>query len=522
VNGLKVAVLAAALAAAPALAETRRVAIVAGNNAGAGTLPPLRYAESDAGKMARVLVELGEVSQDDLLLLQGRRVSDIERAIIDARDRVQKWKANPDVRTVLVFFFSGHSDGESLEVGGEKLAYARLKALLTGTGADVRVTIVDACKSGGGIREKGGKPAAPFTIRLTDTLVASGDAFITSSAADEAALESSEVMGSVFTHNFISGLRGAADVSGDKLVTLAEAYRYAYDRTVASTSLLPVGVQHPNYDYKISGQGELVLVSLQKPSAVLVVPEGSERTLVTDVVRDQVLVELPGGGVREVAVSPGSYGVRLFKEGKSWGGRITIGDGARRVVSWSELTPTTSGAVIAKKGEEVVAVVPEPLAPTTSRLLSVSAGVSRAIGVPIHGHLRLGFEFSRSHSPVLGITGAFGNGTQGNGRGLTEVAGQLRLGYRFAWEWNRLWAGIGADAVAGLYFQSQPAFNGLPEQSGAQFAGGVAPRLSGRVRIGYRVSILFDFEVQVLLTQLDGKLDVLPVPGGTLGLTFDL
>jgi hypothetical protein len=285
---------------------------------------------------------------------------------------------------------------------------------------------------------------------------------------------------------------------------------------------VPVGVQHPNYDYKISGQGELVLVSLQKPSAVLVVPEGSERTLVTDVVRDQVLVELPGGGVREVAVPPGSYAVRLFKEGKSWGGRVTIGDGARRVVSWNELTPTTSGAVIAKKGEEVVAVVPEPLAPESSRLLSVSAGVTRAIGVPIHGHVRLGFEFSRSHSPVLGLTGSFGSGTQGNGRGLTEASAQVRIGYRFAWEWNRLWGGIGADAVAGTYFQSQPAFNGLPEQGGAQFAAGVAPRVSARVRIGYRVSVLFDFEVQILLTMLDQKLDVLPVPGGTLGLTFDL
>lgn len=514
--------LAALWAAAPALAETRRVAIVAGNNAGTGTLPPLRYAESDAGKMARVLVELGEVSADDLLLLQGRKVSDIERAIADARDRVTKWKQSPDTRTVLLFFFSGHSDGESLEVGGERLAYARLKALLSGTGADVRVTIIDACKSGGGIREKGGRPAAPFTIRLTDTLVATGDAFITSSAADEAALESSEVMGSIFTHNFISGLRGAADVSGDKLVTLAEAYRYAYDRTVASTSMLPVGVQHPNYDYKISGQGELVLVSLQKPSAVLVIPEGSERTLVTDVVRDQVLVELPGGSAREVAVSPGQYGLRLFKEGKSWGGRVTIGDGARRLVRWDELTPTASGAVIARKGEEVAVVLPEPRPLADTRLLSVSAGISRAIGVPLHGHLRVGFDFSRSHSPTLALTGSYGSGTQGNGRGLTEASGQLRVGYRFAWEYLRIWGSIGADAVGAIFYQYQPAFLDQAENGGAQFAGGVAPRASGRIRLADRVAVLFDFEVQILLTNLDGQLAVLPVPGGTLGLSFDL
>src|SRR5439155_22262890 len=104
-------------------------------------------------------------------------------------------------------------------------------------------------------------------------------------------------------HNLISGLRGAADTSGDKQITLAEAYRYAYDRTVSATSMLPVGVQHPSYDYRLSGQGELVLASLLKPSATLVVPEGSEGSLVTEVVRDQVVVELPPGPIREVALS---------------------------------------------------------------------------------------------------------------------------------------------------------------------------------------------------------------------------
>jgi len=108
-------------------------------------------------------------------------------------------------------------------------------------------------------------------------------------------------MGSYFTHNFISGLRGGADTSGDKLITLAEAYRFAYDRTVSATSVLPVGVQHPSYDFRLSGQGELVLASLVRPSATLLLPEGSERSLVIDVARDQVIVELPPGPIREVA-----------------------------------------------------------------------------------------------------------------------------------------------------------------------------------------------------------------------------
>ena len=323
--------------ALPAHASTTRVALVVGSNAGGGDLPPLRYAESDASKMARVLLELGQVEADDLVLLQGKSVADLEAALQKLRARVNAAKPNPETRTVLLFYFSGHSDGESIELGREALSYSRLKTLLSGSGADVRLAIIDACRSGAGFKEKGGKQAAPFAIKMADQLNASGEAFITSSAEDEAALESSEVMGSVFTHNLVSGLRGAADASGDKLVTLAEAYRYAYDQTVARTALMPVGAQHPNYDFRISGQGELVMATLQRPSASLHFPEGTERSVVVDVLRDQVVAEVPASAAQEVALPPGEYGVRLFKGGQSFGGRVTLADGARKQLAWGDL-----------------------------------------------------------------------------------------------------------------------------------------------------------------------------------------
>ena len=64
---------------ANASAETRRVAVVVGNNTGNGTQPPLRYAEVDAGKISRVLVELGGVTPSDLFLLQGKDLATLER-----------------------------------------------------------------------------------------------------------------------------------------------------------------------------------------------------------------------------------------------------------------------------------------------------------------------------------------------------------------------------------------------------------------------------------------------------------
>jgi hypothetical protein len=506
--------------ALPAGADSRRIAIVVGNNAGNSDLPPLRYAESDAGKFARVMVELGDVSADDVMLLQGRKVAELERAIQDAKDRVSVFKRTPDTRTVLIFYFSGHSDGEAIELGQEKLPYARLKAMLLGTGADLRVAIVDACRSGAGFREKGGKPADAFVIKLTDTLVASGDAFITSSAADESALESNEVMGSYFTHNLISGLRGAADTSGDKLVTLAEAYRYAFDRTVAATSVLPAGSQHPSYDFRLSGQGELVLSSLIKPSATLVVPEGSERSLVTDVVRDQVIVELPPGSIREIALSPGQYGLRLFKGGQSFGGRVTLSDGMRKVVKWDDLTAQSSSIVVAKKGgggPEYELSTPGQ-GPASHSVLSLGFGAGRAVAdsLGLSAGLRVGFEPTTESGLTFSVLGSYASGV-----GLTEGGVQGRCGYRFGFEISRFWFGIGAEAGVGVFWQTFPDSSGASQLTGTvSFL--LAARGTARMRITGPLWLALDVDIAGGLLRLDDQWKIVPLPTGTLGLALAL
>lgn len=457
------ALLALLFIATTASAETRRIAIIVGNNAGTGEMPPLRYAESDAGKMARVLVELGDVQREDVMLLQGQKVGSVERAINEARQRVGFLKSSPDTRTVVYFYFSGHSDGEAIELGNEKLPYARLKALLAGTGADVRLVVVDACRSGAGLREKGGKPVDAFTIRLADTLQATGEAFITSSAADESSLESSEVMGSYFTHNFISGLRGAADTSGDKLVTLSEAYKYAYDRTVSSTAMLAVGAQHPNYDFKLSGQGELVLASLLKPSALLVLPE-ADRTLVTDLARDQVIVETLGGA-KEVALAPGQYGLRIFKNGQGYGGRVTLSDGMRQVVQMSALSPIHSSMLVAQKGGPLVAKTIDTQRPSDVSL-GVSFGGTGAIlanaGAGPKWQVRLDLEpLTTTFANFAGgrVSGQFhllaiGEWTaDARPDAANEAGGHVRAGYRVAVDVWRLQFGLGVELGPGFITQ---------------------------------------------------------------------
>src|SRR6185369_9444239 len=89
-----------ARAPAAAVAETHRLAVVVGSNAGNGDRPALRFAETDAGKVARVLVDLGGVAEPDVLLLQGRSVADVRVAFDEARLRVARWRHEPDTRVL--------------------------------------------------------------------------------------------------------------------------------------------------------------------------------------------------------------------------------------------------------------------------------------------------------------------------------------------------------------------------------------------------------------------------------------
>jgi hypothetical protein len=60
-------------------AETR-IAIVAGHNTGAEGRTPLRYAEADAARVRRALIEAGAVPAADIKLLQAPTVAQLDEA----------------------------------------------------------------------------------------------------------------------------------------------------------------------------------------------------------------------------------------------------------------------------------------------------------------------------------------------------------------------------------------------------------------------------------------------------------
>ncbi len=142
----------------------------------------------------------------------------------------------------------------------------------------------------------------------------------------------------MFTYYLIAGLRGAADASGDGHVTLSEAYQYAYQHTLATSAQTLIGPQHPAYDYRLSGQGELVLTDLTHPGSVLTLPQGFSRISVFDVRRDQLLADLGPEAPRRLAVEAGDYALRAQQGAQTLAGRVHLGEGQQLAVAAADLT----------------------------------------------------------------------------------------------------------------------------------------------------------------------------------------
>jgi hypothetical protein len=199
--------------------------------------------------------------------------------------------------------------------------------------------VLDACASGAITRLKGGQTHPAF---LSDVSTQTqGYAFLTSSSETEAAQESERIHSSYFTHALLSGLRGAADANADGRITLNEAYQFAFAETLALTTPTEGGAQHPAYDIKMSGTGDVVITDVRQTTAALLLgPELDGRFYIRDS-NDQLVAELhkPAGRTVELGLDAGRYEVSYEQEAAFLGARVTIEPGQRRALMRQELSP---------------------------------------------------------------------------------------------------------------------------------------------------------------------------------------
>ncbi len=342
----------ALLFAAEAQAQgVRRFALLVGTNDGGRERVRLQYAVTDARNVSHVLSELGGVAPEDAVLLEEADRAAVLRGLEALQRRVERARASGQ-RTEAILYYSGHSDETGLLLRGEHLAFGEFRRALEAVPADVRVAVLDSCASGALARRKGGERRPAFLLDASHDL--RGQAILTSSSADEASQESDRIGASYFTHHLVSGLRGAADASGDGKVTLSEAYQFAFRETLARTEGTQAGPQHPVYDIDLVGSGDLVLTDLRVQRAGLAFAGDVAGRLFVRDASDRLVVELrkSEGETVEVGLGEGRYSV--FRQDAGGGfarAQVRVAKGGRVTVAERDFLGVPVEATVRRGGE---------------------------------------------------------------------------------------------------------------------------------------------------------------------------
>lgn len=329
-----------------------RFALLVGANNGGKERVKLAFAHTDAKNIGKVLRELGGLSSSSKLTLLDPSIPEFKKTLVTLKNKIAIAKKTGR-KTQLIFYYSGHSDEKGLLLGETQLPYSELKSDLVDLKSDVQIAILDSCASGAMIRQKGGKWRPSF---LSDSSsMVSGHAILTSSSASEVAQESDRIGGSFFTHYMISGLRGAADRSNDRKVTLNEAYEYAFHKTLKRTQGTQSGAQHPNYDFQLAGSGDLVLTDLRSTSSLLILP----KKLIGQVyIRDQkgdliAQIDKLKQEVLRFGLEPGEYSIAWEYEKKLKVGRVKLMKKQQVTLNISALNKTDREKTVARGGAPI-------------------------------------------------------------------------------------------------------------------------------------------------------------------------
>ena len=483
-----------------ASASVRRLVLAAGANNGGVDRDLLRYAVSDAENFVRVLEEMGGLDPADVLLLRDPDREQFELGLLELRRRVAAANRRGD-RLEVLLYYSGHADEEGLLLAGEHLGYSLLRRELGAASADVHIAVLDACASGAITRIKGGQRQQSFLV--DESFDMRGYAFLTSSSADEAAQESDAISASFFTHYLVSGMRGAADVTGDGRVTLNEAYQFAFAETLARTTGTMGGAQHPAYDIKMSGTGDVVMTDVRRHIAGVSLAEALDGRLYVRNGNRHLVAELykPAGRPVELGLEPGEYMLHLETGGMGLRqADLALVEGQRTGLDAGDFRVVAMEQTVSRGGQE--------------------GGITLGLSEDHHIEIETGEGYTLSMGLFTNTQDKAFNGAQfawlvnqARERAGTQISGIGNLSLKEIKGWQV--SGVVNWAMGPLQGVQIGVLNIAPQVRGWQLAG--STNIAGKIR-GWQVSSATNFAGEVKGGQL-GALNVASkIKGWQLGL----
>ncbi|MDR4488883.1 MAG: caspase family protein [Nitrospirales bacterium] len=238
---------------------------------------PLKYADQDALAFHQYLTQNIGVPDDHVTLLLNEKATlyNLKRSL------GTHLKRNAGAHDTVIIYYAGHgapeadafnADGDGLEkylvpydadsqdLYTTGLPMREVETIFQRLSAERVIFITDSCYSGA----TAGRTFATVSRRanLSDGFLnrlskGKGRVVLTASRAGEVSEERDELGHGVFTYYLLEGLRGKADIDGDKIVTVDEIYSYLSEQVPAVTGQN----QHPVKKGEVEGQ--LILGRIQ-------------------------------------------------------------------------------------------------------------------------------------------------------------------------------------------------------------------------------------------------------------------
>lgn len=319
----------------------RRALLIGIDNYDDAAFPPLAFASKDAVELGKVLLNPTYGGFASVEVITNGELT--ARGLVA---RLKQWSATIAPEDLAFVYFSGHgtrwidernrshvylaaSDTKKDAPLDTAIPLEAMQEFMGTLPTQRRLLLVDACFTGSGkVDSERATAAAEAHVDerqpFRDT-TSGKDAQLFATTYGRPALEARSKGHGVYTFHFMEALKthfDAADINGDKVVTVSEAHDLARDRTLEDTG----EVQIPMAFYRIIGREELILSGSADNR------ERAQYALVTSYRKPQqglvMLIdgEEKGAFPRTVLVDPGTHVVefRNLKGHRIDGGRITL------------------------------------------------------------------------------------------------------------------------------------------------------------------------------------------------------
>jgi len=308
----------------------RRFGIFIGSNSGGHERDRLNFTANDARSMQNVFAEMRIIDRADTFLLSEPNISDINRRLDEIHQLVVSSRA-VNMRTEIIFYFSGHSDEESLLINNEKYSFTALREQLDGIQAETRIMILDTCASSAFAQVKSIGRNFPFS--------ADGYVFLTSVSQIETAKESNRIEASFYTHSFITGLRGVADFDGDGNIAVNELNRFINAESLDRPELSLLGIQRTSFDIQTRGPNGFILANIYRINAGIVFNANLIGRISIRNSHNQLIAEFSiAERSMELGLMPGRYRLTLEHNEKYLFAEITLTQRNRAPMSIDDFT----------------------------------------------------------------------------------------------------------------------------------------------------------------------------------------